>query len=518
MQIKSVSKQPVIDLALDTLELGKQALVFAESKKSAEKTAEDVARKIKAKSAALDELALGILRALPAPTQQCKRLAICIKKGVAFHHAGLVAKQRELIEGAFRSGAIKIICATPTLAMGLDLPAFRVIMKSLKRYSGAWGMDWIPVLEYLQFAGRAGRPKFQDSHGEAISLAKTDGERDEIHSRYVMGKPEAITSKLAVEPVLRTYVLSLIATGFVRNRKQLADFFSHTFWAHQYSDMERLGRILDKMLVLLEQWEFIHAAGDDEFVSAADIRKEKPIVATLLGRRVAELYIDPYTAHHLIKGLRHAGKQGMTPFAFLQLMSNTLEMRPLLRTKAKEQDEMQTQLLGHYGELLQMEPSVYDPSYDEFIDSIKTTLFFHDWVDEQGEEALLEKYSIRPGEIRGKITIADWLLYAAEELTPLLQLHPLLKELKKLRVRVQYGVREELLTLLRLDGVGRVRARRLYRAGLRDIGDVKKADVALLSRIVGQKTALRIKKQLGQEIVEIPLGKRKGQVSLGKFE
>lgn len=517
MDITRLSTDATINLALDTLHKEKQALVFADSKRSAEKSAEDISRKILKKNPQLDELALRILRSLPAPTQQCKRLAICVKKGVAFHHAGLVSKQRGLIETAFREGTIKIICATPTLAMGVDLPAFRVIIKSLKRYSGSWGMEWIPVLEYLQFAGRAGRPKFQDTHGEAIALAKSEGEEEELHTRYILGKPESITSKLAAEPILRTSVLSLIATGFVRNKVQLFDFFSRTFWSYQYKDLQKLHVLLEKMIGLLEQWEFVESS-EDPFVPANELYQGAMFHATLLGRRVAELYLDPFTAHHLIRGLRKAGKQQAIIFGLLHLLSYTLEMRPLLRTRSKEHEGVQSALLEHYHDLLVMEPSVYDPSYDEFVDSIKTTLFFSDWTDEFSEETLLEKYTIRPGEIRAKVTILDWLCYAVEELLPLLGLHSLLKEVRKLRMRVQYGVREELLPLLRLDGVGRVRARRLYANGLKDVGDIKKADIGVISRIIGQKTALRIKKQLGQEVSEIPLGKRRGQLNLGKFD
>lgn len=505
-----------IALALETFALGKQAIVFADSKKSAEKTAEDIARKTTTRSMELDTLALALLRSLPSSTTQCKRLAVCVKKGVAFHHAGLVAKQRALIENAFRAGIVKIICSTPTLALGVDLPAFRVIIKSLKRYTGSWGMDWIPVLEYHQMSGRAGRPKFHDDFGESVAVAKSRNEKEEIVERYVYGLPESIESKLAAEPVLRMYVLSLIATGFARSRKKLLHFFSQTFWSYQFRNKEKLHALIDKILGLLEQWEFLHSARD-EFVSANELGDEKPLVATLIGKRVAELYIDPFTAYFLIKGLKRAAKLGVKPFSLLQLLCHTFEMRPLLRVRAKEQEMVQNALIEHYSDLLEMEPNVYDPLYDEFLDSIKTTLFLCEWSEENTEEQLLDKYAVRPGEIHAKLETADWLFYAMEELLPLLGLHPLLKDVKKLHLRVKNGVREELLPLLRLDGVGRVRARRLYKNGIKDIGDVKDVDVTVLARIIGQKTAQRIKVQLGQEVVGIPLSKRRGQINLGKF-
>ncbi|MBU1204470.1 MAG: DEAD/DEAH box helicase, partial [Nanoarchaeota archaeon] len=104
----------VINLAIDTIKRDKQALVFVNTKRSAEKAAEDISKQIKKQDEKLDELSEGILKALSRPTKQCERLARCIKKGIAFHHAGLVAKQRELIEDSFRQGIIKIICSTPT--------------------------------------------------------------------------------------------------------------------------------------------------------------------------------------------------------------------------------------------------------------------------------------------------------------------------------------------------------------------------------------------------------------------
>ena len=122
-----------LDLAIDTIKIGKQALVFVNTKRSAEKTAEDISKKVRTNDRKLVGLSENVLNALSSHTKQCKRLSACVKKGIAFHHAGLIAKQRELIEDNFRNGVIKIICCTPTLAFGLDLPAFRAIIKDLRR-------------------------------------------------------------------------------------------------------------------------------------------------------------------------------------------------------------------------------------------------------------------------------------------------------------------------------------------------------------------------------------------------
>jgi helicase len=518
LEIEVLTDNETTNIALDTIKIGKQALVFVGTKHGSEKAAEDIARKTKSSSPELEKLSLELLHALSRPTKQCERLAACVKKGIAFHHAGLTHSQRTAIENAFRNGVIRVICATPTLAMGLDLPAYRVVIRDLRRFSFR-GMQWIPVLEYLQIAGRAGRPKF-DSEGQAVAVSATKAEKREVYNRYVTGEPEDIYSKLAVEPVLRTYLLSLIAANFVSTRTEIIDFFKKTFWAHQFRDMGELKAIIDKMLRLLEEWEFVSSSRED-FVSGDEVGKEERVKSTILGKRVAELYIDPLTAHELILGMRQATARKVTPFSFLQLISSALEMRPLLRVKTKEFDKIQEALTEHEAELLQKEPSMFEPEYEDFLNSVKTALFFQDWIEEKDEEYLLENYNIRPGEIRVKLDNADWLTYSMQELCRILHVQKLIKEITQTRMRIKYGAKEELFPLLRLRNIGRVRARRLFAHRIRDIGDIKKADILSLAQIVGNKTAMDVKQQVGQEVrkekLEVKEGKRKGQISLKDY-
>jgi helicase len=517
-KVEQEYKTDVLNVAFDTLKKDKQALVFLNTKRSAEKCAEDIALKNKKEEFIWSQISHDVARALARPTKQCERLARCVKKGIAFHHAGLAPKQREIIEANFKKGVIKIICCTPTLAAGVDLPAYRVIIRDLKRFSdtGWGGMASIPVLEYLQMAGRAGRPKF-DNVGEAIILAAKEGDKERHHETYILGEPEEIYSKLAVEPVLRTYILSLVATDFVSSRKTMIDFFSHTFWAYQYEDMYKLEKIVNKMIRKLETWGFIKtSSGGSEFVSAAQLDKDS-LEATAIGKRVAELYIDPLTAHHFITCLQRSESKYLTSFGILQMMCNTIEMRPLLRVKQNELDEINERYLPYESSMLDLEPSIYEPEYDMYLNSLKTAFFMEDWISELDEEYLLEKYDIRPGETRYKVERADWLLFAASEMAKMMKKQTILKEMLKLRFRLKYGVKEELLALLKLQNIGRVRARKMYSHGIKDIEDVKKADAATLAQLLGRKVAIDVKKQVGEEVKVVPERKRKGQISLGDF-
>ena len=118
---KAPKSEPVRELVEETLALGKQALVFVNAKRSAESVAEDLA---KGRESKYPELAKRVLKALSSPTAQCKRLAFCVERGTAFHHAGLVAKQRELVEEAFLKGDLHVIASTPTLCLAPGTPVW----------------------------------------------------------------------------------------------------------------------------------------------------------------------------------------------------------------------------------------------------------------------------------------------------------------------------------------------------------------------------------------------------------
>ena len=497
VQIPQKTSDSVINICLDTLAKGKQALVFVNTKRRAERMAENISKKAGKESADTSKISVQLRKALPKPTKQCERLAMIAKKGIVFHHAGLHRSQKEVIEDNFRLGKIGIIVCTPTLAMGVDLPAYRCIIRDLKRYSSR-GMGFIPVLEYLQMAGRAGRPKF-DKIGEAICIADNAIEKEDIEERYIHGEPEEIYSKLAVEPVLRTYILSLIASGFVKSHKDIVEFFSKTFWAHQFKDMKRLEMTIDKMLELLEEWEFLLPSKKSDFVSASDVGNDVSFRATFLGKRVAQLYLDPLTAHEMVVALKKSVEtKTMHSVSYLHMICTTLEMRPLVRVRVKEYDAVQSKIAEWDQWLIVNEPNAYDPEYDEYMDSIKTAMMLYDWMDEKDDEYLLETYNVRPGETRGKLERSEWLLYSMTELANILNHNQIIKEINKVRFRLRYGVREELLPLLKLAGVGRVRARLLYNSGIKDVGGVRRAPMPKLSSLLGKATATSVKKQVGE--------------------
>lgn len=541
IKILEKTKDPSVNIALDTLSINKQAIIFVNTKRSAESLAEKIAKQSTG-NRDTEELSKKIIKVLNTPTKQCVRLANIVVKGIAFHHSGLLGEQRKLIEDNFRNGIIKIIVATPTLAMGLSLPAFRVIITSLKRY-GLWGMEYIPVLEYEQFSGRAGRPEY-DSYGEAIILADSEKQKEELIEKYIRGEPEDIISKLASEPILRTYILSITASEFVKNKRELQEFFSKTFYAQQYGDMKKFNLIIEKIIRQLKEWKFLkdhneieEIEGDTgeknktrtrDFVSALKLSFNEKLEASPLGKRSSELYLDPFTANFLVESLQIIDKvmknsienKKYSELTIIQMICSCLELRPLLRVKTAEYDDIEEFRITNEEHLInEVEP--FDDDYDEFLAALKTAKFFMEWLNEKNEEYLMETYDVRPGEIYGKLERIDWLIYGSSELARLLKINAVMKELNKLRYRIKYGIKEELIPLLQLKNVGRVRARTMFNNGIKDIGDVKKADFSTLSRLIGKNVALDVKKQVGQDFSEdkviVKENKRKGQISLNDY-
>ena len=473
----------------NTLKMRKQVLFFVSTRRSAESLAEKLGKITKnflgkREAELLKKLADDVENVLEVPTKQCRRIARCLRMGSAFHHAGLLYKQRKMIEDNFRNGLIKVIVATPSLAYGVNLPSFRVVMRDLKRYQPSIGSVFVPVLDVQQMLGRAGRPKY-DSFGEGIILAKNEEEAEEIIDYYIHGEPEDIRSRLAVEPVLRMHSLALVASEFCKSKESLLKFFSRTFYAFQYGDTSLIERKISDILNVLEEWGFV-------------TEKNDRLRATTIGRRVSELYIDPLTAHFFIDCLKKASERNLQPFSFLQLVSNTLEMKPLPGVRTGEFTELNEIVAEREDQILQEIPEEWDLEFDDFLKSIKSALMFEAWINEATEDEILTKFNVTPGEFYGRRQIADWLLYSLHELALLLGLKDLLKHIRKVRVRLEYGVKEELIKLVRLKNIGRIRARKIFNAGLTDLKKLREIPLESLSILVGPKIAYSIKEQLGQ--------------------
>jgi helicase len=475
-----------VDIAVDSLANGGQALIFAETRKRAvslaAKAAEGVYRLLDRETKELAAKTSMEIISKGDDSALTKALAHLVNKGVAFHHAGLGPTSRKIVEDSFRKGVIKVLTATPTLAAGVNLPARRVVIASILRYDSDYGGSVpISVLEYKQFCGRAGRPKYDDAGEAVIAVSESSVSGDELYDHYVMGSPEPIRSQLSSDRAVRFHLLAAIATMPGMKKQEIHELFGSTLFAQQYRSATVSFKV-DSALQYLEQEELAKSKNDR-------------YIATEFGKRTSLLYIDPLTAVEFRNALQRVDSRntGHThTLGFLHLITQSADFYPKMSLRKKDFEEVSL-LIQKRGEESLHSMTEYDCS--------RSFWALAEWLEETGDRVLSDKMGVEPGDMHRIVEISDWLAYSLYEVAKLVRREDLLPELYNLRTRIRYGVKEELLPLVALEGVGRVRARSLYAAGFATVASIAKAPKATLAAVskIGPVVAEKLKDQLGKK-------------------
>ena len=486
-KVESSGVSSAVDLAIDSFNGGGQALIFAETRKrAASLAAKAVDGVYKRLDKAARELAAGASADILArgdDSEQTKTLAQLVAKGVAFHHAGLGSSSRRIVEDSFKKGIIKILTATPTLAAGVNLPARRVVIASILRYDSDYGGSVpISVLEYKQLCGRAGRPKY-DAFGEAVIVSERGVNAEELYDHYVLGSPEPLRSQLSNDSAIRFHLLSAIATMPGMKKPEIHDLFAGTLFARQYRSATVEFKV-ESALEYLEQEELVKS-------------KNGRYISTEFGKRTSLLYIDPITAVAFRTALERVERvEGKHTIGFLHLITGSPDFYPKLSLRKKDYDELSLMIRDRGKELL------YDLS--EY-DCTRSFWALCEWIEETSEKILSDKMGVEPGDMHRMVEMTDWLAYSLYEVAKILRREDILPELYNLRTRIRYGVKEELLPLVALEGIGRVRARSLYAAGITDVGKIsrvpqnKLANIPKIGAAVAEKLKDQLKKRPGQQ-------------------
>lgn len=475
-EIQTSIRGPPVDLGLDSLNNGGQAILFAETRTRsvslATKTSEAVSKTLNnEEKETLEKISQKILDD-NEHTELVKNLASLIKNGVAFHHAGLNSNCRDLIESEFRNKKIKILASTPTLAAGVNLPARRVVIASLTRYDAKYGTNKsISILEYKQLCGRAGRPQY-DKYGEAIIVGNSNG--DEIFDYYINGTPEPISSKLTGDKALRIHLLSFVSTNPGIKRDDIVEFFSKTLSGFQ----ERKTTIKFHIQISLR------------YLESEDLVKQKGdrYIATEFGKKTSTLYIDPLTAVLFRKSLERVSTKGHA-LGLLHLITISEDFFPKFSLRNKDYEFVGT-LIENYADQLIESISEYDCN--------RSLLAMHAWINESSEIFLSDNFGIESGDMHRMAETADWLIHALYEIAKLEKKDEILTEIDSLRSRVVYGIKGELVDLVQIKGIGRVRARILFKNGIKTTEDLTKISVEKLAKMdkIGPLVAENIKTHL----------------------
>jgi helicase len=202
---KGSSQDVIIPLVRRLVADGEKVIVFRETKVVVRATAAYLSHSLGIPPATktLAELPTG------DPSSASALLRQCLQGGVAFHNADLERGEREAIEASFRdpTGEVKVLVATTTLAMGVNTPAWTVVIEGLTHPGG----DPYTVAEYKNMVGRAGRLGWSPK-GKAFLVAAAFGEEGRLWNSYVLGKPENLVSRFGQQRVLSA-VCRVLATA-----------------------------------------------------------------------------------------------------------------------------------------------------------------------------------------------------------------------------------------------------------------------------------------------------------------
>lgn len=458
----------IIERVIEEVNEGSQVLVFVNTKRGSASFARKIAAQLKMANKELDKLAdtvdIGV-----------DDLGDMVRCGVAYHNSWLHPEQRRAMEESFRERVLKVICCTPTLAMGVSLPARMVLIRNYKFFTLGRGNEPMPVCWVKQVFGRAGRPE-HDDYGIGLIVARSEEEFEEIEEFYINGELERIESQFSAE-ALTEQVLATIVGGAHR-MDEILEFLDSTFYAYQNRDeMALLKEEMDDILVQLSEDGFITMTMDGE---------KEEIKATEFGSLSSRLYLSTKSALELRSGIKILGDVEMrakiSDFDLLLLLCKCDEVVPL---KVKE-------AMGIASILSDNLEWLYSGEY-----ALGSAIVAHAWIDEITYPEMKEKFGIYPGEIHNNIYVLGWMCYAASRMAEYLRDENMYARLNVLKDRIRQGVKTEVLRLVSIKGVGRVIARGLYSAGFRSPGEVAKADVAQLERVpgVGEKRARKIKEE-----------------------
>jgi superfamily II RNA helicase len=132
-------------------------------------------------------------------SQQYFNLVNLLERGIGFHHSGLLPLLKEIVEILFSKGLIKVLFATETFAVGLNMPTKTVVFTSYRKYDDSTGSNrMLYTDEYIQMAGRAGR-RGKDTKGYVFYLPDREYEDLDLVQKMMCGSKTKLNSRMKFE-------------------------------------------------------------------------------------------------------------------------------------------------------------------------------------------------------------------------------------------------------------------------------------------------------------------------------
>lgn len=472
----------IVKIVEKTIEDNSQALSFVSTRRFTESLATYVAKKIDKKTTkeqkqkfkqVADKLLEVPKKKGSLPTTTCLKLAEAAEKGVVFHHAGLFNEQKEIIEDEFRKGNILMITATPSLMYGVNLPSKYVVIRDHTRWTSN-GPASIPVFDYEQMSGRAGRPQYDDV-GYSYLVAKTMDEAFDLEARYVNGEIELTNSKLIDnKDAIYKQIIAQIASSLSKNLDDLNDFFGKTLYGFQMKNNPSMSMFAQDSL----NWELESAL---EFLLQNGIIRATPegLKTTDFGNLIAK---SNYAVETAVKIKEYVSTmEKLNPAEMIYALAETPDL-PLISFKGRKSKDPVRDKLSECG-LFAVD--IGNPE--------ATAVSLIEWIDERNEYEIENAYNVYSASTRRSAYEASRLVKFAKNTLEVLGNYSNLKDMDYLSARLYYGVKEDIIPLVvGVKRLGRKRARLLMKTFGDNLSEASEKDLQKVEGI-GPKLADKVK-------------------------
>lgn len=472
----------IVKIVEKAIEDNSQALSFVSTRRFTESLATYVAKKIDKKTTkeqkqkfkqVADKLLEVPKKKGSLPTTTCLKLAEAAEKGVVFHHAGLFNEQKEIIEDEFRKGNILMITATPSLMYGVNLPSKYVVIRDHTRWTSN-GPASIPVFDYEQMSGRAGRPQYDDV-GYSYLVAKTMDEAFDLEARYVNGEIELTNSKLIDnKDAIYKQIIAQIASSLSKNLDDLNDFFGKTLYGFQMKNNPSMSMFAQDSL----NWELESAL---EFLLQNGIIRATPegLKTTDFGNLIAK---SNYAVETAVKIKEYVSTmEKLNPAEMIYALAETPDL-PLISFKGRKSKDPVRDKLSECG-LFAVD--IGNPE--------ATAVSLIEWIDERNEYEIENAYNVYSASTRRSAYEASRLVKFAKNTLEVLGNYSNLKDMDYLSARLYYGVKEDIIPLVvGVKRLGRKRARLLMKTFDDNLSEASEKELQKVEGI-GPKLAGKVK-------------------------
>lgn len=472
----------IVKIVEKAIEDNSQALSFVSTRRFTESLANYVAKKIDKKTTkeqkhkfkqVADKLLEVPKKKGSLPTTTCLKLAEAAEKGVVFHHAGLFNEQKEIIEDEFRNGNILMITATPSLMYGVNLPSKYVVIRDHTRWTSN-GPASIPVFDYEQMSGRAGRPQYDDV-GYSYLVAKTMDEAFDLEARYVNGEIELTNSKLIDnKDAIYKQIIAQIASSLSKNLDDLNDFFGKTLYGFQMKNNPSMSMFAQDSL----NWELESAL---EFLLQNGIIRATPegLKTTDFGNLIAK---SNYAVETAVKIKEYVSTmEKLNPAEMIYALAETPDL-PLISFKGRKSKDPVRDKLSECGIFA---VDIGNPE--------ATAVSLIEWIDERNEYEIENAYNVYSASTRRSAYEASRLVKFAKNTLEVLGNYSNLKDMDYLSARLYYGVKEDIIPLVvGVKRLGRKRARLLMKTFGDNLSEASEKDLQKVEGI-GPKLAGKVK-------------------------